>query len=138
MSITFTTIDDTGEPLSFIEVPDEDHFLHNTPATGSYILGEAPPNSYWDGTEWVLKPERPSQTHYWDKTQKIWVGNDENQWTMVRIERDRLLKQSDWRVTKAVETVEPMDTGWKEYRQALRDITLQENPYSLVWPEQPV
>ncbi len=53
----------------------------------------------------------------------------------VRIERTRLLKESDWtQVSDA-----PVDkAAWAEYRQDLRDITEQAGfPYSVVWPTKP-
>lgn len=53
----------------------------------------------------------------------------------VRIERTRLLKESDWtQVSDA-----PVDkAAWAEYRQELRDITDQEGfPYSVTWPTAP-
>lgn len=36
------------------------------------------------------------------------------------------------------EIMQPIDVGVKQYRQALRDITLQPNPFDIVWPEPPV
>lgn len=36
--------------------------------------------------------------------------------------RDRFLSESDWVVTKAKETGTNVPTGWKTYRQALRDL----------------
>jgi hypothetical protein len=52
----------------------------------------------------------------------------------VRQQRNRLLAESDW--TQALDA--PVDqVAWSNYRQALRDITEQENPFSIVWPEVP-
>ena len=36
--------------------------------------------------------------------------------------RDRLLSESDWVITKAKETGTNIPSGWKTYRQALRDL----------------
>ena len=36
--------------------------------------------------------------------------------------RNRLLSESDWVITKAKETGTNIPTGWKTYRQALRDL----------------
>ena len=50
----------------------------------------------------------------------------------VRIERDRLLSETDWAVSVDV----PIPDGMLEYRQALRDITDQEGfPHNVVMPE---
>lgn len=59
------------------------------------------------------------------------------QWKAVREERNRKLQQSDWIVTKSLEIGETVPIEWLDYRQALRDITLQEDPYNIVWPEEP-
>ncbi len=59
------------------------------------------------------------------------------QWGSVREERNRKLQQSDWIVTKSLEIGETVPIEWLDYRQALRDITLQEDPYNIVWPEEP-
>jgi hypothetical protein len=59
------------------------------------------------------------------------------EWGLIKAKRDQLLAESDWRVIKAVDTGVPLDTAWKVYRQALRDITLQADPFNIVWPEPP-
>ena len=58
-------------------------------------------------------------------------------WTDVRAERDTLLAASDWTVTRAVETGSSIPTAWSTYRQALRDITEQEDPFNIDWPTPP-
>lgn len=56
------------------------------------------------------------------------------QWASVRRQRDQMLASTDWRVLPDV----PGDqTGWREYRQALRDITEQSDPYNITWPRDP-
>jgi hypothetical protein len=55
--------------------------------------------------------------------------------TNVRNERNRLLAESDWVVTKSYETQTPIPQEWVQYRQALRDIPQQAGfPYDIVWP----
>lgn len=61
----------------------------------------------------------------------------EQEWVSVRRKRDQLLAESDWMVARAVETGVPMAADWADYRQALRDITSQHNPFLLVWPTKP-
>jgi hypothetical protein len=39
---------------------------------------------------------------------------------------------------KAVDTDEPVSIKWKEYRQALRDVTLQDDPFNIIWPDEPI
>jgi hypothetical protein len=56
----------------------------------------------------------------------------------IRLQRDKLLQETDWIVIKAKETGTNLSAGIKTYRQALRDITLQEGfPHEVVWPEKP-
>ena len=59
-------------------------------------------------------------------------------WADVRARRDALLAATDWRVTRALERSERLDVDWSVYRQALRDITLQADPFTVVWPAEPV
>ena len=46
----------------------------------------------------------------------------------LRAERDRLLAESDWVVTKASETGVAETDAWKTYRQALRDLPSTQTP----------
>ena len=64
----------------------------------------------------------------------------------VRQERDKLLAETDWIVTKYLDNGQEMPIEWKNYRQALRDITNGANPafgsdYSeilgITWPIKP-
>ena len=49
--------------------------------------------------------------------------------TSNRAQRDKLLAETDWMVTKALESGGTLADNWKTYRQALRDITTHSN-----WP----
>ena len=52
----------------------------------------------------------------------------------IRNRRDNLIKESDWRAVSDRE----LEPEWKEYRQALRDITKQEGfPHDVKWPTDP-
>jgi len=56
------------------------------------------------------------------------------QWTVIRAERNKLLAESDW--TQLPDA--PVDAAaWATYRQALRDITTEANPFAIVWPQGP-
>lgn len=55
-----------------------------------------------------------------------------------RMDRDDLLFESDWVSIKYSDLGQPMPQEWAEYRQALRDITLQDGfPGNVEWPEEP-
>jgi len=52
-------------------------------------------------------------------------------WANVRAQRNKLLAECDW--TQLPDA--PVDAAvWAVYRQALRDITTQANPFKLSWP----
>lgn len=54
------------------------------------------------------------------------------QWIVIRAERNNLLAASDW---TQLPDASADAAAWATYRQALRDITTQANPFSIVWPE---
>lgn len=57
-----------------------------------------------------------------------------NQWNIVRSHRNQKLAASDW--TQVADA--PVDkVVWSVYRQSLRDITTQADPFSITWPEEP-
>jgi len=65
----------------------------------------------------------------------------------LRAERDKRLSDTDWVVTKAMETGTSVPTNWKTYRQALRDLPASSTPKllangnldksSVTWPTKP-
>jgi hypothetical protein len=58
----------------------------------------------------------------------------DTQWQIIRTQRNQALKDSDW--TQVADA--PVDkTAWATYRQELRDITAQTDPYAITWPAQP-
>ena len=55
----------------------------------------------------------------------------DTQWQVVRTQRNQMLKDSDW--TQLADA--PVDKAvWATYRQALRDITTQLDPFNITWP----
>lgn len=61
----------------------------------------------------------------------------ETEWNEVKAKRASILAESDWMVTRAADTGVALSEEWQQYRQALRDITNQENPFEVVWPVKP-
>ena len=59
----------------------------------------------------------------------------ENQWFIIRETRNQLLVECDW--TQLADIPSEKKTIWSEYRQSLRDITSQSNPFSITWPVKP-
>ena len=57
-------------------------------------------------------------------------------WTEIREHRNDLLKDCDWTVLSDSPVGDTLN-DWIQYRQELRNITSQENPFSIIWPTQP-
>ena len=55
-------------------------------------------------------------------------------WARIRAQRDALLSSTDWRAMPDAPT---MSDAWTTYRQALRDITTQDDPDDITWPTEP-
>lgn len=86
--------------------------------------------------------EAPDEvTHFWKLEDGQWIAppgpTPEEQWTQIRAQRNSLLQESDWIVTKATETKTEIPQEWLTYRQALRDITNYSTPEEVVWPTKP-
>jgi hypothetical protein len=72
-------------------------------------------------------------TQIWNVTDATIEEIDErisDKWEEVRLERNRLLSESDW--TQLPDSPLLDVDGWKVYRQDLRDVTLQQNPFQII------
>jgi hypothetical protein len=55
------------------------------------------------------------------------------QWAAIRAQRNQMLKDTDW--TQVADA--PVDNlTWAIYRQELRDITTQADPFKITWPKE--
>lgn len=108
-------------------------------------LTRTDPSSYTDEEleEWgyILLQNKPdvdideyvsfnTETYEWEVLNKPL----EPQWDEVRKKRNELLAETDWYVIRFVERGIPIPDVVTTYRKALRDITLQENPFFIEWP----
>jgi hypothetical protein len=59
----------------------------------------------------------------------------ENQWFFVRQTRNELLVECDW--TQLSDIPQTIKELWSTYRQQLREITNQSNPFNIEWPIKP-
>lgn len=56
----------------------------------------------------------------------------------LREARDAKLQETDWLSIRSIELNQPISTEWLNYRQALRDITLNYTSLNdVIWPEKP-
>jgi hypothetical protein len=60
----------------------------------------------------------------------------QQKWAEIREHRTELLKECDWTVLSDSPLGDTL-SSWTQYRQELRNITSQENPFNIVWPTQP-
>lgn len=85
----------------------------------------------------LFKEDRPSNFHVFNYETKSWedIRNIQTEWVFIRKLRDNKLLGSDW--TQLPDVPLPTKEKWAVYRQALRDITQQSDPFNIVWPEPP-
>jgi hypothetical protein len=110
------------------------------------------------GAEWVLRGGEYSglewhNGHGYEKptaaeiTAKITELDAEEPMRLLRIERDKKLAATDWKVVKAKELGTNLSADFKAYRQALRDLPSTATPTldergdldlsSVTWPTEP-
>jgi len=104
---------------------------------------------------WSIAPEPPdastfnTRTHraQWDPETSDFIlvsvpqeeidRHTQRTWDAIRNERNSLLTDSDFIVVKSLERGETIPSDWSTYRQGLRDITTQSDPWNLTWPTKP-
>ena len=104
----------------------------------SYIQGDYPDNQYYiQNNNPVELPVKPNEYCVFNYDTKQWVDprTDETQWRVVRSERKQRLVACDW--TQLSDIPAETKTLWEPYRQALRDVTNQPDPFNIVWPTPP-
>ena len=89
-------------------------------------------NGYWTEV-WSIHPK------YDDPTEQATWESDclEMQWDVVRRERDMLLSATDYTDLPNTPITTECRNEFLAYRQALRDITNQSDPYNIIWPQIP-
>lgn len=94
-----------------------------------------------DHTQNISEGEPTFTGEYWEQ---LWVVSEatdgevtariEAQWSAVRADRNQRLADCDWtQLPDAPVNAE----DWASYRQALRDITTQSDPFNIQWPTEP-
>jgi len=68
---------------------------------------------------------------------QVQSGQVPEQWKVIRSERDIKLGSCDWTRLDDVPITPEKKTEWETYRQALRDITTQPDPFNITWPTPP-
>jgi hypothetical protein len=65
------------------------------------------------------------------------AARTEQEWGEVRSKRNFLLVRSDWTQLEDTPLTATKKQEWASYRQALRDIPTQSDPFNIVWPISP-
>lgn len=119
---------------------EEDISLNYDSLTEDYIDGEYAGNKYYIDIENktpVIIPDAPNNYSKFDHDSKQWIDQrtSESEWNVVRFKRNKLMAQCDWTQLPDV----PLSTkeAWATYRQSLRDITQQADPFNITWPTTP-
>lgn len=72
-----------------------------------------------------------------NKTQDEIRQEIDDQWYTVRTQRNALLQGCDWTQLPDSPLTELQKTSWANYRQQLRDVTTQLDPFNITWPTPP-
>lgn len=120
---------------------DPSTFTDEEISNAGYVLVDNPPSITehqtisWNGTEWVINTKSAEEI-----AQELEMVK-QSQWELVRHNRDQLMKEFEWRYIRydrevrlgltPTDNIVQLDT----YMQALADITQQEDPYNIVWPD---
>jgi hypothetical protein len=72
-----------------------------------------------------------------EKTQQELEQETNQMWENIRVQRNELLLESDWTQLSDSPLSEEKKIEWQTYRQELRDITSQQDPFNIIWPTKP-
>ena len=121
----------------------DEELLHtlDIPEGGALVVNQSMPAGdffYFSKGAFHAIPEKPAGHYSFDYSKKAWVDprTPETEWPLVQAERNRLLQYTDW--TQLPDVPVATKEAWATYRQALRDITEQPDPFNIVWPTPPV
>lgn len=141
---TYIQTDENGTPTSVYRY-ESSEIEESALLLGTYVFDlEASISDYDIITEYriiqgnlihVGKPPLPYMSWDADKNQWFDPRTPETEWPLVRVKRDRLLQSSDW--TQLPDVPLATKEAWAAYRQALRDVTLQPDPFNITWPQPP-
>lgn len=118
--------------------------IDEIPVTAEYEVRELPAGVpfgliqyHADTDTYSSVPPCPAPMHTWLNGKWTDLATIEQKWQLIRDIRDALLSRTDWMATRAYETGSQLDPEVAAYRQALRDITAQPDPFSIAWPTRP-
>jgi hypothetical protein len=103
-----------------------------------FVEAQKNENQYYDGSDFVIEEnEVVEYQKVRNKTQQEIEDETEGMWRAIRYRRNELLLECDWTQLADSPLTNQKQTEWQIYRQSLRDITTQSNPFSINWPTPP-
>lgn len=132
----FTTYDINGQPISRIKAPLEEAEIILEGV--SYIVGWLAEDEYVKEGQVTQMPPKPSPSARFNYESEVWEEGLSSSIKMQRLRgvRNQLLKGTDW--TQLSDVPPATQLTYINYRQALRDVTLQEGaPDDVIWPTPP-
>lgn len=106
------------------------HMVQQTPIPNDYTKNIS------EGTPQLIDGVYTQIWNQTDATQSEIDLKIQNKWEEIRVARNEILKECDWTVLPDSPVSSSIEE-WKTYRQELRDLTSQSNPFEIVWPTHP-
>lgn len=104
-----------------------------------FVEAEISDNQFYDGSNFVIEEnEVVEYQKVRNKTQQEIENEIEEVWRSIRYRRNQLLLECDWTQLPDNALPSTKKEEWTSYRQMLRDITTQSDPFNIVWPTIPV
>jgi hypothetical protein len=83
-------------------------------------------------------PFLPEEEAEWDAREAAEiVDGPKRQWEVIRTDRNQRLADCDWTQLSDAPLTNTKTANWASYRQSLRDITTQSDPFNINWPVAP-
>ena len=132
MFVFYNTNGEITEVMEKLSIP-----LPIEPFVQSDLSLQALMNSYVADDVVYQKGAQPYYFSTFNYTTKQWEDprTAATEWPLVRVQRDGLLQSCDW--TQLPDVPLATKAAWAVYRQALRDVTEQTDPFNITWPVAP-
>ena len=150
MSVFAYVYTPTGEITQIIDVGVRVTQYYDGMVQGDYILFDITSRSdrddfknlrfYKNGAFHVRDPA-PNYFYKWDLENEVWVFQSDYFLSELRKQRDQRIALTDWTQLPDAPLTEQQKTEWQTYRQALRDVPLNNSDVTsleeVIWPTPP-
>ena len=103
-----------------------------------FVEAEINSNQFYDGSDFVIEEDEVVEYQkVRNKTPEEIEEELESQWAFIRYRRNEFLLECDWTQLQDSPLSEQKQQEWQTYRQSLRDITEQSDPFNIVWSTKP-